>query len=64
MILHRQDDGLDITVSPMPAPDNWLAVSGRGAMQLILTLLDTPVSSGFQVGELALPEILLVGCDA
>jgi len=64
MILHRQEDALVITVSPEPSPDNWLAISGRGPMQLILTLLDTPLSSGFQLGELALPEILLVGCDA
>ncbi|WEX07741.1 DUF1214 domain-containing protein [Chelativorans sp. AA-79] len=64
MILRRPDQPLTITVSPHPEPDNWLAVTGAGAMHLVLTLLDTPVSAGLQLTELALPQIVRVGCDA
>ncbi|WP_309084094.1 DUF1214 domain-containing protein [Chelativorans sp.] len=64
MILHREGVPFAITISPHPAPDNWLAVTGSGPMQLVFTLLDTPVSTGVSLGELAMPDILQVRCDA
>jgi len=64
VILHRPGNALVISVSPHPHPENWLPVTGQQAMQLVLTLLDTPVSAGFEITELALPEINRVNCDA
>ncbi|MAS15528.1 MAG: DUF1214 domain-containing protein [Nitratireductor sp.] len=68
--LHSQDllwrDGqtLDVIVSPHPQPDNWMAIAGNGSMQLVLTLVDTPISTGARVGETGLPGISRVDCDA
>ncbi|MFC5583981.1 DUF1214 domain-containing protein [Nitratireductor kimnyeongensis] len=68
--LHSQDllwrDGqtLGMIVSPHPQPDNWMAIAGTGSMQLVLTLVDTPISTGARVGETSLPVISRVGCDA
>lgn len=64
MILLGADDGLAIAVSPFPTPGNWLATTGTGAMQLVLTLFDTPVSTGLQVAALELPAIRQIACDA
>lgn len=64
MILLRADDGFAIAVSPLPTPGNWLVTTGTGPMQLVLTLFDTPVSTGLQVARLELPAITRVACDA
>jgi hypothetical protein len=63
MVLRGEDNALAITVSAQPSPGNWLAVTGRGPMHLVLTLLDTPFSTGFQVARLVLPDIRRVSCD-
>ena len=64
MILRRPGEALAITVSPHPQPNNWLAITGQASMQLVLTLLDTPLSAGFELTQLALPRITQVNCDA
>lgn len=63
MILRRPDSGFTITVAPRAASGNWLAASGSGPMHLVLTLFDTPVSTGMQISEPQMPEITRTGCD-
>ncbi|WP_028033335.1 DUF1214 domain-containing protein [Chelativorans sp. J32] len=63
-VLRRRDSGLTISISPHPKPDNWIPSTGQGAMQVVLTLLDTPVSAGFGITGLTLPAIKQVSCDA
>lgn len=63
-ILWRPGGGFEITVSGHPAPGNWLAASGSGAMRLVFTLFDTPAATGALVEDLALPRISRVRCDA
>lgn len=63
MVLYEPDGNLAVTVSAHPAPGNWLAVTGDGPVQLVLTLLDTPVSTGLDGADLVLPQIARVSCD-
>lgn len=63
MLLYDADSGFTIVVSARPSPGNWLALSGEGPMQLVLTLFDTPVASAARVEELVLPAITRVECD-
>lgn len=62
-LLRESDNTFVITVSPHPAPGNWLAVGGDGPMQIVLTLYDTPVATSTAVGEIELPRISLASCD-
>ncbi|MFC6487542.1 DUF1214 domain-containing protein [Nitratireductor sp. GCM10026969] len=63
-ILRAPDNGFAITVSPHPAPGNWLALTGTGELRLVLTLFDTPATNGAEAQGLSLPEIRRTGCDA
>ncbi|WP_274424887.1 DUF1214 domain-containing protein [Chelativorans sp. YIM 93263] len=63
MLLRQPDNGFTITVAPKPAAGNWLATGGSGPMHLVLTLLDTPVSTGLQLGQPQMPEITRTECD-
>ncbi|WP_336065883.1 DUF1214 domain-containing protein [Nitratireductor rhodophyticola] len=62
-LLWRHGQPLKIVVSPRPQPENWLAVAGTGPMKLVLTLVDTPISTGARVGETSLPGITRMECD-
>lgn len=62
-LLREPDNGFSITVSPHPAPENWMAITGTGSLRLVLTLFDTPVAAGAWLGGVALPEIIRTGCD-
>lgn len=64
MIMRDGENRIAITISPRPAPNNWLPVTGSGRMQIVLTLFDTSVAAASQLSELVLPEITNVGCDA
>ncbi|WP_265515664.1 DUF1214 domain-containing protein [Nitratireductor luteus] len=63
MIL-QEPEGIEITASHYPAPRNWLALSGQGSMQLVLTLFDTPVSTSAGIDQISMPDIIRTGCDA
>lgn len=63
-LLWEQKQQLRISVSTSAHPGNWLALEGRGPMLLVLTLFDTPISTGGRVEEIALPRIRRMGCDA
>ena len=62
-MLRTVDGAIRITASRHPAPGNWLGLSGGGPMQLVLTLYDTPAATSSRVFEIALPQVLKVGCD-
>lgn len=62
-ILRRPDNSFDVTVGPRPAPGNWLPTTGAGAMSLVLTFYDIPVSSGLDASDTELPRIYRVACD-
>lgn len=64
MILRKPDNGFSITVSPHPAPENWMAMTGTGPVRLLLTLFDTPVAADTRLDELLLPDIIRTRCDA
>jgi hypothetical protein len=62
-LLRQPDSTFAIAVGSRPAPGNWLAVSGSGAMRLVLTLYDTPVAGSTGIAEVQLPLVLEAGCD-
>lgn len=62
-MLRTVDGAISITASRHPSPGNWLGVSGSGPMQFVLTLYDTPAATSSRVFEIALPQVLRIGCD-
>ena len=62
-VLFLPDDSLAITVGARPAPGNWLAASGSGPMQLVLTLYDTPLAGEAGLTDIVMPQVLKAGCD-
>ena len=54
---------LSLSVGSEPSAGNWLAISGEGSMQLVLTLYDTPIANRADVSDSALPLIELVDCN-
>lgn len=61
-IARRNDGSLVIDVSTRLRPGNWLELSGEGPFQLLLTLYDTAVFSGFSSDE-SMPAILRGECS-
>jgi len=62
-VLRQADGSFVVTVGPHPAPGNWLATNGLGAMELALTLYDTPAATSSEIGSIELPRITRTGCD-
>lgn len=62
-VVRQPDNAVIVTVGPNPAPMNWLAVSGSGPLQLVLTLYDTPVASNESIADIELPQVLRIACD-
>lgn len=56
-LLRGADGAARIVVGPDAAAGNWLPVTGSGALDLVLTLYDTPVVSSVSIGEVKLPKI-------
>lgn len=63
-IIREGDNAVVVTASRSAAAGNWLPLDGSGPMTLVLTLYDTPVASNENIGEIPLPQVLKVGCDA
>lgn len=61
--VRNEDGSVAITVAPEPAPGNWLTVGGSGAMSLVLTFYDTPVSGDAAIRGITLPTIRRDICD-
>jgi len=62
-LLRTVDGAIKITIGAHPAPGNWLGLTGKGPMQLVLTLYDTPSATAARVLEIELPQVLRTGCD-
>lgn len=63
-VLRQPDNSVEISVGARPAPGNWLAVSGAGDMNLVLTLYDTPIASSTGLSDIEMPRIVRVQCNA
>ncbi|MBW3098650.1 DUF1214 domain-containing protein [Pseudohoeflea coraliihabitans] len=63
-LLQDQNGTFEAVVGQRPAPGNWLSVTHAGPFRLVLTLIDTPTASSAGLGEVAMPAITRMGCDA
>lgn len=63
-VLRQPDNSVEISVGAQPMPGNWLAVSGVGDMNLILTLYDTPIASSTGLSDIEMPRIVREQCNA
>lgn len=63
-LLRLPDNSVEISADAHPNPGNWLALSGKGPMALVLSFFDTPIASGTGASEIVLPTIVKAGCDA
>jgi hypothetical protein len=63
-LIRRVDNSVSIAAGAHPAPGNWLALSGTGPMTFVLTFFDTPIAASTGAGDIVLPSIVKVGCDA
>ncbi|PWK75754.1 DUF1214 domain-containing protein [Aminobacter sp. AP02] len=63
-VLRQPDNSVQISVGNRPQPGNWLAVTGVGAMNLVLTLYDTPIASSTGLSGIEMPRIVRVQCNA
>ncbi|MCC2113786.1 MAG: DUF1214 domain-containing protein [Hyphomicrobiales bacterium] len=61
-VLRRPDGGFEIVLSPMARPGNWLQTEPDGAMKLALRIYDTPLTTGADFTEAALPRIIRERC--
>ncbi|WP_157015074.1 DUF1214 domain-containing protein [Mesorhizobium xinjiangense] len=61
-IIHRDDNGVEITAAPTPMPGNWLRTGNLREMTLVLTLYDTPVAGRASRARISLPEVTRLGC--
>lgn len=63
-VLRQPDNSVEIVVGAQPMPGNWLAVSGVGDMNLVLTLYDTPIASSTGLSDIEMPRIVREQCNA
>lgn len=63
-VLRQSDNSVEISVGAKAVPGNWLAVSGVGDMNLVLTLYDTPIASSTGLSDIEMPRIVRVQCNA
>jgi hypothetical protein len=62
-VLRQADGSFTVAIGSHPAPGNWLATEGSGAMALALTLYDTPAATSSEIASIELPRIIRAGCD-
>lgn len=61
--LLRQPDGtFQIVLSAQVEPGNWLPVDAGHALELVLRLYDTPLTSTLRPAELVMPDIVRGAC--
>ncbi len=63
-LLRRPDGSFVLHFGAEPQPGNWAMVDGSGAMELMLTLYDTPISTASGIAETILPVIVRESCGA
>lgn len=53
----------EINVGGSPQPGNWISMSAKRPVRLVLTLIDTPTAASVGLGEVVVPTIKQVRCD-
>ena len=61
-LLRFADGSFRIQVSSKPRSGNWLAISGEGSFQLVLSIYDTPVTGSTGMAAPVMPSIRFEGC--
>lgn len=61
-LLRFSDGGFLISAAASPRPGNWLALSGRGPMRLVLRLYDTPITASAGLAPPSMPAIVRAEC--
>ena len=61
-ILRRPDGGFAIAIAAQVQPGNWLPIGAVDRFKLVLRLYDTPLTTGSQIADLAMPQIAKAGC--
>ena len=62
-ILRRPDGSFVITVSVDVAPGNWLPLARVDRFKLVFRLYDTPATTGSQLADSTMPEIIREQCE-
>lgn len=62
-ILRRPDGSFEIIVSVDVAPGNWLPLARVDRFKLVLRLYDTPLTTGSQLADSSMPEIIRERCS-
>ena len=61
-VLRHADGSFEITVSADVAPGNWLPVARVDGFKLVFRLYDTPLTTGAQLADSTMPEIIRERC--
>ncbi|MGN6548278.1 MAG: DUF1214 domain-containing protein [Pararhizobium sp.] len=61
-VLRRTDGSFTIVASSEPVAGNWMALSHRGPIRFVLTLLDTPTAGNAGLVSLEMPAIKRRSC--
>jgi hypothetical protein len=62
-IVRQADGGIRIAVAASVRPGNWLPIAPVDRFGLVLRLYDTPLTTGSQIADLAMPTIRVVSCS-
>ena len=62
-IVRAADGKFQISVASSVAPGNWLPIAPVERFGLVLRLYDTPLTTGSQIADLAMPTIHPVSCS-
>jgi hypothetical protein len=60
--LRAQDGSFTINIGRKPSSGNWLAISGKGKMRLVLRLYDTPITGSAGLVEPVMPKLANKDC--
>lgn len=62
-VVRRPDGSFAIVVATIVKAGNWLPISRADRFKLVLRLYDTPVTTGNQIANVAMPAIVAEGCE-
>ncbi|MGC4025144.1 MAG: DUF1214 domain-containing protein [Mesorhizobium sp.] len=62
-VIRGEDNNIEITIGPKPAPGNWLRTEGEGRTRLVLTVYDSLVQGGPMAETMQMPSITQVSCN-
>ncbi|TPQ49773.1 DUF1214 domain-containing protein [Prosthecomicrobium hirschii] len=61
-VLRKPDGSLEITLSPLARPGNWMPIPDSGALTVVLRLYDSGAANPRTAGALLMPRIEWKGC--